>query len=391
MTTERPCGERNGHTHSSSAADGTFDQPGTAMLLYGGLPPLPKSSVQRSEGSTEREFDEAVVAASSVARGDTSPGGSPHTEVHEAHVPTKNYFVSSNEEEHVDPFISAMSPEKCIDHPQRRARGALMPPLPSPGGADAGTVAQSEMHTSPMTKTHTPELRITMYENYELRRELATVRASLQQALQTIETRELECVELHRLVDEMQAQLNGLKPAANLRPTQTDAQGNGEGSFRPEKSAFKIQAANETTEPQIIGKHESDEECRMTPSRELFAAEVKHDAHTEASTATAIAAVKMDATDTLITVEETTSIKQLCEERDRLAKELAETKIVVAEQETVLDRLGLRFPYPGALVGAARRTIPAFEPLHNSRKKKPGSLVNDRTMQMRGERAEGRE
>ncbi|EAN99641.1 hypothetical protein, conserved [Trypanosoma cruzi] len=398
MTTERPCGERNGHTHSSSAADGTFDQPDTAVLLYGGLPPMPKPSVQRGEGSMEREFDQAAVspspvaavAASSVVGGDTSPGSSPHIGVHEADDPTKN-FDNSTEEEHMDLFISAMSPQNCVDRPQRRARGALMPPLPSPGEADAGAMMQSEMHTTPMTKTHTPDLRVTMYENQELRRELATVRASLRQALQTIETRELECVELHRLVDEMQAQLNGLKPEANLRPTQTDAQGNGEGSTRPEKSAFKLQATKDTTGPQIIGKYESKEEWRMTPSRELFAAEVKHDAHTEASTTTAIAAVKMNATDAPTTVEETISMGQLCEERDRLAKELAQTKIVVAEQETVLDRLGLRFPYPGALVAAARRTIPAFEPLRKSRKQKPGPLVVDRTTQMRGERAERRE
>ncbi|EKG03949.1 hypothetical protein TCSYLVIO_004993 [Trypanosoma cruzi] len=399
MTTERPCGERNGHTHSSSAADGTFDQPDTAVLPYGGLPPMPRPSVQRGEGSREREIDQAVVspspvaavAASSVVGGDTSPGSSPHIGVHEADDSTKNYFDKSNEEEHMDLFISAMGPQNCVDRPQRRARGALMPPLPSPGEADAGAMMQSEMHTTPMTKTHAPDLRVTIYENQELRRELATVRASLRQALQTIETRELECVELHRLVDEMQAQLNGLKSEANLRPTQTDAQGNGEGSTRPETSAFKLQATKDTTGPQIIGKHESKEEWRMTPSRELFAAEVKHDVHTEASTTTAIAAVKVNATDAPTTVGETISMEQLCEERDRLAKELAQTKIVLAEQETVLDRLGLRFPYPGALVGAARRTIPAFEPLRKSRKQKPGPLVVDRKTQMRGERAERRE
>lgn len=212
----------------------------------------------------------------------------------------------------------------------------LMPPPPSPSGVSG----------SAMKAAHVGELQ---RENDDLRSELAAVSASLQEALRTVELRELECVELHRLVDRMRGELKRLG--------REDSSGG---------------AASVTKEAGEAAHFAACVESRYTPAGAEGATEdhplAPLDARTPAAKVSQIFSASTSPCSLNACSEPSLTYVScapqcVCAECDRLAAELAEAKATVAEQKSVLDRLGLHSPYPRKMVAAACRLIRTFEPL----------------------------
>ncbi|RNF00529.1 hypothetical protein TraAM80_07530 [Trypanosoma rangeli] len=344
---------------------------------------MPAFPVPQSEGSTEHEFDRAagspsplpVEASSAVVRGESLPESSPRLMVRDAVDSRKHYTKDTNEQEESYSPASAAGLQISADDLQLRERAPLMPPPPSPGEGDRRAVLRSPLYTTASSETHMRELQLMIQKNYEQRSELATLQASLREAQQVAEAREVECVELHRLVDRLQAELNCLKLESSRRLARSDTQKSRKGNPRVNLSSPNVQSANGARESRLLRESESKTGQGMPLNRESSAIEARHSIHLKASIVSAVADASMNLSSNSTTLGEQTSLQQICEERDMLAKELARTKVVVAEQETILDRLGLHFPYPGAVIGAARRIIPTLELLRKKHTRRLQPLV----------------
>ncbi|RNF22701.1 uncharacterized protein Tco025E_03094 [Trypanosoma conorhini] len=389
MATTCPQDKSDGHEHPGGSAEGTLEQapeqPHATVSSEGGLALILTSSVPRSDGSTDHEFCLAagspsplpVAAASTVSRGESSPESSPRLMVQELAGSTANRANDSNDHEELYSPLSAAGLQSPMADLPRRERAALMPPPPSPGEADTSGAVRAHLHATVITETHLRELQLTMQENRELRRELATARASLREAQQTAESRELECVELHRLVDKLQAQMSCLQLVSRRKLSLSSTQEPRKGNLHTASSTSSMRRANGASGSQLLGDNEDRAGRGIPPSREIPATEPRQDTQLELSTTSDLAAANVRSTSNSAAVGEQASLQKLCEERDMLAKELARAKVVVAEQETILDRLGLHFPYPGGAVGAARRIIPVLEPLQKKHTRKRRPLVQD--------------
>ncbi|ESL09468.1 hypothetical protein TRSC58_02809 [Trypanosoma rangeli SC58] len=388
MRTAGPHDKRDGHTPTGDNADSMLaqapEQPHATVLSDGGLPLMLAFPVPQSEGSTEHEFDRAagspsplpVEAASAVVRGESSPESSPRLMARDAVGSSKHHTKDINEQEQSYSPASASGLQISVDALHLRERAPLMPPPPSPGEGDISAVLRSQLYTTASRETHLRELQLTMQKNREQRSELSTLQASLREAQQAAEAREVECVELHRLVDGLQAQLNCLKLESSRRPGRSDTQKSRKGNPRVGLLSSNVQSANGAKGwPRLLREGEGKSGQGMAPNRESSSIEAMRSVHLKASSVSAVADASVNLSSNFTPLGEQTSLQRVCEERDMLAKELAQAKVVVAEQESILDRLGLHFPYPGVAVGAARRIVSTLEPLRKKHTRRLQPLV----------------
>ncbi|KAH9582090.1 hypothetical protein LSM04_004755 [Trypanosoma melophagium] len=265
--------------------------------------------------------------------------------------------------------ISATGMSPIVRRPPPPA--ALMPPSPSPPRSDARLTAQMQIpSTQPyFTGDLMQELQQTRHENIMLHREIETMRASLEEALEKLKMRELECVELNQLVDKMQARLDvaeGLdkrnSPFHENLPVNTK-------KLPPVTSMMPSQKTKIIKKPFFVGKKYL--QAPLNPPKGRSASivrkrEKKIDSSLKKHTSTNIPVTANAPEPADI------SQRQTDDEYSRLSQELAQAKVVIAEQEAVLDRLGLHFPYPSELVSAAVRIIPKFDSLQGREdRKKP--------------------
>lgn len=223
---------------------------------------------------------------------------------------------------------STMSLHKTMRRAHRPLGGSLMSPQPSPPRHDT--------NAADLLETHPRGSQRVLCENEELRRELAAAKASLQKALKTLELRELECMELHRLADRMQSELKSVKCVDNYSSVSSVPRSAGQTHLHSTTSVGALETTTTTTTAKKSGVEKKIEAVRAPsppPSSETA-------------------------------VGDGEALRRACRERDALAVELAQVKVVVAEQEAVLDRLGLRSPFPAAMVAAAHRVMEAFKPLN---------------------------
>ncbi|KAG8347011.1 hypothetical protein ERJ75_000980300 [Trypanosoma vivax] len=242
----------------------------------------------------------------------------------------------------------------------------LLAPLPSPDQGKRSQVALQCGLCQEVTETKDAvHLCEVLKSNENLQQELTVVRGLLNKAKERARVREQECAELRQLVRELRSQV-----LPKMRSPKEASRTLVNSSTRI--SAVEVGVSQDAADVQADALHVNGDTSPAV-ERSFVSPIIRHACHTEGEEQVGekeelapLSGMGRSAASRFLK-KNRVFLRNGRPDADLLAAELVRVKSLLAEQQSVLDRLGLKAPFSPELVGAARHLVSSFEPIRRKR------------------------